>query len=115
MKDVTTAKGLNDLRTALSSHVHSKPAQKGTAHLDLYLLSKEKQRLEKELARLEQRQRRIRERLADICQAMGMLEQKAERERSSEEASTELGAGGKQPAPASQYSQRPWKKMPFDY
>ena len=115
MKDVTTAKGLNDLRTVLSSHVHSKPAQKGTAHLDLYLLSKEKQRLEKELGRLEQQQRRIRERLADICQAMGMFEKEAERERSSEEASTELGAGGKQPAPASQYSQRPWKKMPFDY
>lgn len=115
MKDVTTAKGLSDLRTALSRHVHSKPAQKGTAHLDLYLLSKEKQRLEKELARLEQRQRRIRERLADICQAMGMLEQQAEQERSSEEASTELGSVEKQPAPASQYSQRPWKKMPLDY
>ena len=115
MKDVTSAKGLSDLRTAITTRVHAKPPQKGTAHLDLYLLSKERQRLEKELARLEQRQRRIQEHLAEIRQAMGTLEQETERERSSEDPSTDIGAGEKQPAPASQYGQRRWKKMPLDY
>jgi len=115
MKDVTSAKGLSHLRTAITTRVHAKPPQKGTAHLDLYLLSKEKQRLEKELTRLEQRQRRIQEHLAEIRQAMDTLQQETERERSSENPSTAIGAGEKQPAPASQYSQRRWKKMTLDY
>ncbi|MFH1140572.1 MAG: hypothetical protein V1724_02630 [Chloroflexota bacterium] len=115
MKDVTSAKGLSDLRTAITTRLHAKPPQKGTAHLDLYLLSTEKQRLEKELARLEQRQRRIQEHLAEIRQAMGKLEQETEREESSENPSTNVGAEEKQPAPASQYGQRRWKKMTLDY
>jgi len=115
MKDVTSAKGLSDLRTAITTRVHAKPPQKGTAHLDLYLLGKEKQRLEQELARLEQRQRRIQVHLAEIRQAMATLEQETERERSPEDPSVDIGAGEKQPAPASQYSQRRWKKMTVDY
>ncbi|MDP2952167.1 MAG: hypothetical protein Q8O76_02475, partial [Chloroflexota bacterium] len=115
MKDVTSAKGLSDLRTAITTRVHAKPPQKGTAHLDLYLLGKEKQRLEKDLAGLEQRQRRIQVHLAEIRQAMGKLEHETKREESSENPSTDLGAGEKQPAPASQYSARRWKKMTVDY
>ena len=115
MKDVTSAKGLSDLRTALTTRVHAKPPQKGTAHLDLYLLGKEKQRLEKELARLEQRQGRIHVHLAEIRQAMATLEQETERERSSDDPSMEIGTVEKQPAPASQYGQRRWKKMTVDY
>lgn len=115
MGDVTELKGLSDLRTALTTRVHSKPPQKGTAHLDLYLLSKEKQRLEKELAHLERRQRRIQEHLSEIRQAMGTLEQEAERERSSEDPATDIGGGEKQTAPASQYGPRQWKKMTLNY
>ncbi len=115
MKDVTSAKGLSDLRTAITTRVHTKPPQKGTAHLDLYLLGKEKQRLEQELARLEQRQRRIQAHLAEIRQAMGKLDQETERAMSSGEPSTDIGAGEKQPAPARQYGQQRWKKMTLDY
>ena len=115
MKDVTSAKGLSDLRTAITTRVHAKPPQKGTAHLDLYLLGKEKQRLEKELARLEQRQRRIQVHLAEIRQAMATLEHETEQGRSSEDPSVDIGAGEKQPALASQYGQRRWKKMTVDY
>jgi chromosome segregation ATPase len=114
MKAVT-AKGLSDLRTAITTRVHSKPPQKGTAHLDLYLLSKEKQRLEKELSRLEQRQGRIQEHLAEIHKAMSTLEQEAEQERSSDDPSADLGTGEKRAATAGQCSQRPWKKMTVDY
>jgi len=115
MRDVTDAKGLGDLRTAITTRVHSKPPQKGTTHLDLYLLSKEKQRLEKELARLEQRQGRIREHLAEIRKAMDTLKQEAERESSSDNPLTDIGDGEKQPAPATQYRQGRWKKMTLDY
>ena len=115
MRDVTNAKGLGDLRTAITNRVHAKPPQKGTAHLDLYLLSKEKQRLEKELTRMEQRQRRIQEHLTEIRQMMSTLEQEAERERSPDNPSTDLVGGKEESAPASQYSQRQWKKMTFEY
>ena len=115
MKDVTSAKGLSDLRTAITTRVHSKPPKKGTAHLNLYLLDTEKQRLEKELVGLEQRQRRIQVHLTDIRREMATLEQETEQERSSMDPSADIGAGGKQPAPASQYGQRPWKKMTLDY
>ena len=115
MKDVNSAKGLSDLRTSLTTRVHAKPPQKGTAHLDLYLLGKEKQRLEKELARLEQRQRRIQAHLTEIRQAMAILEQETEQERSSEDPSTDIEARKKQPAPASQHGQRRWKKMTINY
>ena len=115
MKDVTSAKGLGDLRTAITTRVHAKPPQKGTTHLDLYLLSKEKQRLEKELARLEQRQGRIQEHLAELREKMGTLEQEANQEGSSDNPSTDIGDGEKQPAPATQYRQGRWKKMTLDY
>jgi hypothetical protein len=115
MRDVTSAKGLGDLRTAITNRVHAKPPQKGTAHLDLYLLSKEKQRLEKELSRLERRQRRIQEHLVEIRQMMGKLEQEAECERSPDNPSIDLAGRKKEPAPASQHNQRQWKKMTLEY
>lgn len=115
MKDVTSAKGLGDLRTATTHHVASKPPRKGTTYLDLYAISMEKQRLEKELSRLERRQGRIHERLGEIRKAMDTLRQESERERSSDNPSTDIRDGEKQPAPASQYSQRRWKKMTLDY
>ena len=48
MKDITNARGLSDLRTASTGHIHCKPHPKGTTYLDLFLLNKEKERLEKE-------------------------------------------------------------------
>ena len=115
MKDVTSAKGLSDLRTAVTARVHSKPPQKRTAYLELFLLSMEKQRLEKELVFLEQRERRIQAHLAEIRQAMAELEQETERERSSEDASMDIGAREKQPPPTTQRGPRRWKKMTLEY
>ena len=116
MKSVTELKSLGDIRTATSHHIASKPPLKGSTHLDIYLLDKERQRLEKELSGLEVRGRRILERLGEIRKAMDMLKQKAE------EAEQERLADGhptatevKQPAPASQSSHRQWKKMTLSY
>lgn len=111
MRGVTDARGLGDLRTAITTRVHSKPPQKGTAHLDLYLLSKEKQRLEKEMERLEQRQRRIQEHLAEIGKAVAKLEQEAQPQNSS-------GASAPEPAPSHSppaWGHRLWKRMAIDY
>jgi len=115
MKDVTSAKGLGDLRTAIATRVHAKPPQKGTAHLDLYLLSKEKQRLEKELVRLERQQRRVQEHLAETVQEIAKLQQEAQLEDSSQEASTISVTRERQSAPPPDYSRRRWKKMTLDY
>lgn len=115
MKDVTTTKGLSELRTATTSRLHSKPAKKGTAHLDLYLLSMERQRLETELARLEKRRRRIHEHLAEIRRAMDALLQAAEQEGSSQAHFTGLEAEEGQPVPASSPNKRQWKRMTLDY
>ena len=115
MADVTELKGLGNIRTALSTRLHAKPAQKGTAHRDLYILGNEKRRMEKEVVRLERQQKRVREHLAEVCQAIEELEKKAQLEGSSQMGSIDLAGGKKEPAPASQYSQRRWKKMTFEY
>jgi len=114
MKDVTSAKGLSDLRTATTHHVPSKPPRKGTTYLDLYSLSMERQRLEKELSRLEQRKKRVAERLGEIQRAMEKLEQTAQQERAALMSSAKLG-GDPQMAASEQPRGRRWKKMGVDY
>jgi len=113
MKAVT-AKGLSDLRTATTTRVRSRPRHKGTAHLNIYLLSMERQRLETELRCLEKRQANIHERLGKICQEMGEFQQETEQERLSSEPLINIGAEGKQLAPT-QCKRRPWKKIALDY
>jgi DNA topoisomerase VI subunit B len=80
MKDITNARGLRDLRTASSAHIHCRPHPKGTTHLDLFLLNKEKERLETKQMMLGHQQRVIRERVADIDKAMAKLGRKNEPE-----------------------------------
>ena len=115
MRDVTELKGLGNIRTALSTRLHAKPAQKGTAHRDLYILGNEKRRMEKEVVRLERQQKRVREHLAEVCQAIEELEKEAQLEGSSQMGSIDLAGGKKGPPPASQYNQRRWKKMTLEY
>ena len=78
MKDVTNARGLRDLKTASNSHIHCRPHPKGTAYLDLFLLDKEKERLENKQMMLGHQQRVIHERVADIDKYMAKLERKNE-------------------------------------
>ncbi|MDP2951735.1 MAG: hypothetical protein Q8O76_00275 [Chloroflexota bacterium] len=110
MKDVTSARGLSNLRTATTTRLHTKPPQKGTEHLDLYLLGKEQQRLEQELSGLERRQRRIQAHLAEIRKAMAKLEEEAHQEGPS---APQAPPGGN--PPARDYRQRTWKTMSLDY
>ena len=112
MKTVTDVKGLANLGTATTKRIHAKPPQGGTAHLDMYLLGKEKQRLEQELAHLDQRRERIHRRLKGIAEELGSLHQVAQQEEASE--LTDGGGGGATPNPAKPPSKQ-WRTMPLEY
>ncbi|MBI2304656.1 MAG: hypothetical protein HYU86_07925 [Chloroflexi bacterium] len=112
MRDVTNTKSLNDLRTATTHHIASKPPRKGTTYLDLYALSMEKQRLEKELSRMEHRGKRIHERLGEIRKAMSKLDEAGQREREMENAKT---AQEGQTVTNAGPQERQWKKMTVEY
>lgn len=114
MKNVTEIKSLGDMRTATSHHITAKPPLKGTTYLDLYLLDKEKQRLEKELFQLAQRQRRINERLTEIAKSMDKLAEAAQEEQKIERPSATT-ATGKQAATIQQDKGRQWKTMALQY
>lgn len=58
MKDASELKGLGDLRTSITTHLRSKPAQEGTEYLDLYLAGNESiAKLEKEEGRAGEQRR----------------------------------------------------------
>ena len=114
MKDVTSAKGLSDLRTATTHHIASKPPRQGTTYLDLYSLSMEKQRLEKELSLLEQRQKRIHERLGEVQRAMKKIEDMAQREKAAQSSLAKPIAVVQSEA-KEQAGGRQWKKMTVNY
>ena len=116
MKGVTEAKGLRNLKTATTKRIHTKPPQRGTAHLDMYLLGKEKQRLEQERANLDERRARIQDRLAGIAEELARLRQVAQREeagRASDGAQLETSGVPGQPSPGQ--AKRRWKTMSLEY
>ena len=114
MRDVTSAKGLSDLRTATTHHIASKPRRQGTTHLDIYSLSMEKQRLEKELSNLEQRHKRVHQRLGEVQRAMRKLEDMAQREKTADSSSAKPIAAVQAEA-REQSGGRQWKKMTVEY
>lgn len=114
MKGVTEIKSVGDIRTATSHHIASKPPQKGTTYLDLYLLDREKQRLEKGLSRLEVQKKRIHERLGEIQRAIEKLDEAAQREHAARRSSAKPTAD-QQVASSQQLGRRRWKKMTLDY
>ena len=80
MRGVTDISGLRDIRSMHSTR-RSIPRFKNSAFLDLYMLQKEKERLEKEVALLAKRNQGIRKRLSDIQRQMEGLERSAQSER----------------------------------
>lgn len=116
MKDVTDAKGLRQLHTATTRRLRAKPPQQGTAHLEMYLLSKEKQRLEQELAHLDQRREGIHRRVTEILEEVTRLQQVAQQEDAggvSDGSQLQTPASPGQPSP--EQAQPGWKTMPLEY
>jgi putative cell wall-binding protein len=79
-RSATELRGLREIRTMTSSQKRSIPRVQSSAYLDLYILSKEKDRLEKEVCNLDKRKKSIQKRLDEINAEMDRL-QKAETER----------------------------------
>ena len=116
MKDVTNVKGLGNLQTATTKRLRARPPQRGTAHLDMYLVSTEKRRLEEELAHLEDRGKRLRERLTGSQEELARLRQVAQEEEADERSDYDGGKTMDIPpqSPPGQ-AQRPWRTMPLEY
>jgi len=74
VKGVTELSGLRDIRTMRSVKNRSIPRLQSSTYLDLYMLRKEKDRLEKELYILDKRKKGIQKRLDEIILEMGKLE-----------------------------------------
>lgn len=103
LRGATELSGLRDIRTMHSSKKRSVPRVQSSAYLDLYMLHKERDRLEKEIYILQKRKGGIQKRLDEINIEMEKLE-KTEAIR--QEANPE---GLKKP------SGKNWKTMPLKY
>jgi hypothetical protein len=74
VRGVTELSGLGDIRTMHSTKKRSIPRVQSSTYLDLYMLRKEKDRLEKEVYILDKRKKGIQKRLDEIIIEMDKLE-----------------------------------------
>lgn len=101
-KGATLLSGLRDIRSMHSTKKRSIPRMQSSVHLELYMLHKEKDRLEKELCILDKRKKSIRGRIGEIGSEMDKL-QKAEETRN-----PRIGRIGKTLG-------KDWKRLPISY
>ena len=100
---ITEVKSLREIRTMQSSKKRSIPRIQTSAYLDLYILRKEKDRLEKEIAALDRREKNIQKKLGDISAEMERIEKtEAKKQQVYSLGSKEL-------------SKTEWKKVPLKY
>ena len=74
VRGATELSGLREMRTMHSSKKRSIPRVQSSAYLDLYMLGKEKDRLEKEMFMLEKRIASTQKRIDEIAGEMKKLE-----------------------------------------
>jgi len=74
VRGATELSGLREMRTMHSSKKRSIPRVQSSAYLDLYMLGKEKDRMEKEMFILEKRKTSLQKRLDEIAVEMKKLE-----------------------------------------
>jgi hypothetical protein len=110
-KGVRRPKGLLDIHSSLSKHIHSVPARNERYYLDLYLLQIERGRLTQEAASLEKRSTRIQRRLAEISSEMAEKQQNATQSNGSEAPPRNR----KPPQKKYEYKEEEWKQMPVHY
>lgn len=103
VRGYTELSGLRDIRTMHSAKKRLIPRVQSSAYLDLYMLNKEKDRLEKEFYILEKREKNIQKRLDEINTEMDMLKKAEALKRQT------TPEGFKKP------SEKEWKTMPLKY
>lgn len=64
MNKITHIRSLRDVRDASRARLYSIPKQQRSIHLDLYVLAREKERLEKELFQVQMKSRLVKKKLA---------------------------------------------------
>ena len=103
VRGVTELDGLRDIRTMHSSKKRSIPRVQSSAYLELYMLRKEKDRLEKEVHILEKRKKSNQKRIDEISAEMKRLEKEE--------------AMGRQASPRGfkKPSEKDWKAMSLKY
>jgi len=99
--------GLRNVKSMHSTGKRSIPRVASSAYLDLYMLRKEKERLEKEDAILEKRKAGIRKRLEDIEKEMGVLEKMDRQGKGQQDKNREV----KKEEP----QEMKWKKIALSY
>lgn len=75
MRSVTELRGLTEIRTIQSLKRSSMPKSQSSSHLDLYMMKREKDRLEKEIFTLEKKGKAIQKRLDEIDKEMDRLQE----------------------------------------
>ena len=106
-RGVSDVGGLRNVRSMHSTGKRSIPRVASSAYLDLYMLRKEKERLEKEDAILEKRKGGIQKRLEDINKEMGVLEKLDQQVKGRQDKNREV----KKEEP----QEKKWKKMGLSY
>lgn len=81
VRGATELSGLREMRTMHSSKKRSIPRVQSSTYLDLYMLGKEKDRLEKEMFIIEKRKASLQKRLDEIAVEMKKLEGAETREK----------------------------------
>ncbi|MCX6340102.1 MAG: hypothetical protein NTX71_09335 [Candidatus Aureabacteria bacterium] len=103
VRGVTELSGLREVRTLHSAKKRSIPRVQSSTYLDLYMLKKEKDRLEKETYILDKRKKSMQKRIDEINAEMKKLEE-AEPRRS------QADPGGFKKPPS-----KDWKTMHLKY
>ena len=111
MRDVNSISGIHTVGTMISTKKHCIPRIQSSAYLDLYMLSKEKERLLKETERLALRNTVIKKRLEEINLETNKLQ---------DAGIVFNGGGGKINSSERAFNQKnevkkEWKKMPLNY
>ncbi len=107
MKGMADLRGLRDIRSVPSTGRRSIPRIQSSAYLDLYVLQREKERLEKEAALLAKRHQVIRKRLSEIARQVEGLERSAQSECP--------GNGRRKAAEPHEPTKKQWKTFALKY
>lgn len=81
VRRVKELRGLRDTKTMNSTKKRSIPRVQSSAYFDLYMLQKEKDRLEKEMWLLDKRKKNMRKRIAEIDAEIIKLEESEAKKR----------------------------------
>jgi len=103
VRGATELSGLREIRTMHSSQKRSIPRAQSSVYLDMYMLRKEKERLEKKACILDKRKKAIQKRLDEINAEMDKLQK------------TEARRPERNPKSFEKPSGKDWKTMALNY